>query len=409
MTTVGLRPVAGRHFRSNPGYEIVPLDRMSDAEEIGLTSLREEELCFGILRPLPESDLRIKTVCEVTARLFQALRKPARLPDSVLEDLGPSADSQIAALVLDRVIQVAGDDGFQDGAGAVRTLYRQVSPPSTGGRIARLSLDAVQFGQRLREKDPMRLSAQMYFFNRVPVTPRWQRDIAASKAVLRRFLGVAAGGPCAHQLAESWQETHSSRHGGEWFFWSHRQARPKVFRGSSSAGFKLYISPRLSSLPEVLPAVLEVLTEEGVPRFKIGARLPNLTRPDKLVAYLPSFDDVERVGNRLAEVLRGSAAHGVPFTGDFSDDGSVSWGMDPPDEGVVDWLQRPSWRLWITNRLANALVDACRHESPEIEPWLFALERLRLDGIDTDTWTPRTNFQDLSPAHPNSNERGRAA
>jgi hypothetical protein len=73
-------------------------------------------------------------------------------------------------------------------------------------------------------------------------------------------------------------------------------------------------------------------------QFKIGSDAWGLLRPDKIVAYFPDFE-------RLAEAAGGLA------------------------EG-----------------LSRALLTA--REAGEAEPWRFALDRLRLEGIDTATWTP---------------------
>jgi hypothetical protein len=88
-------------------------------------------------------------------------------------------------------------------------------------------------------------------------------------------------------------------------------------------------------------------------------------------------------------------AQGVPFTSEIAGDGLLSWGMDPPSS---EWTAlakgAESWRLWLTHRLARALLSARgaavadTGETAEIEPWRFALERVRLEGIDTDSWTP---------------------
>jgi hypothetical protein len=37
-------------------------------------------------------------------------------------------------------------------------------------------------------------------------------------------------------------------------------------------------------------------------------------------------------------------------------------------------------------RLARDLLAARQAAAPE--PWRFALDRLRLEGVDTETWTP---------------------
>jgi hypothetical protein len=80
----------------------------------------------------------------------------------------------------------------------------------------------------------------------------------------------------------------------------------------------------------------------------------------------------------------------VPFTSEIGGDGLLSWGVDPPDEegsAWRGWSGRESWRLWLARRLASALVTA-QATGPSEEAWRFVLDRLRLEGVDTDTWTP---------------------
>ena len=44
--------------------------------------------------------------------------------------------------------------------------------------------------------------------------------------------------------------------------------------------------------------------------------------------------------------------------------------------------------MWVTRRLAEYLTVAGPAERGQREPWQFALSRLRLSGVDTDTWVP---------------------
>ena len=55
---------------------------------------------------------------------------------------------------------------------------------------------------------------------------------------------------------------------------------------------------------------------------------------------------------------------------------------------MLGWQERESWRLWVTNRLAVALV-AARRDGAAVEPWRYALARAELDGVDVATWAPR--------------------
>jgi hypothetical protein len=118
-----------------------------------------------------------------------------------------------------------------------------------------------------------------------------------------------------------------------------------------------------------------------------------LLRPDKFVVYFSAFESLRTTAERILTGLRGCPAQGVPFSAEITDDGLLSWGFDPPpDKGALAWRERESWRLWITNRLASALVAARKSATTGIEPWQFALDRLRLDQVDTATWAPTGSF-----------------
>jgi hypothetical protein len=131
-----------------------------------------------------------------------------------------------------------------------------------------------------------------------------------------------------------------------------------------------------------------------------GADAAGLLRPDKLVAYFPDFDSLAGAAGVLADRLAGIPPHGVPFTAEIGGDGLLSWGVDPPRREGGKARGEESWRLWLTHRLARALL-AVRHmnaaqggpgghdgQAGGPEPWQLALERLRLEGVSTETWTP---------------------
>jgi hypothetical protein len=139
--------------------------------------------------------------------------------------------------------------------------------------------------------------------------------------------------------------------------------------------------------------VAEVLPDSSAHFFKVGRSATGLLRPDKLVVYFRDFEPLEQAARELAIRLSGCAAHGVPFTASLGDDGLLSWGVDPlPEKGALSWRGPESWRLWVTNRLASALVSARKNITGTLQPWQFALERLRLENVDTITWAPRDGF-----------------
>ncbi len=107
-----------------------------------------------------------------------------------------------------------------------------------------------------------------------------------------------------------------------------------------------------------------------------------------MVIYFRQFADLREVALKIMNCLEGCAPHGVPFTAELAGAGLLSWGIDPPDEAhVLPWLEGESWRGKVCNRLALALVQA-GNEPDSSSAARFAIQRLRLEGIDTNTWTP---------------------
>jgi hypothetical protein len=144
--------------------------------------------------------------------------------------------------------------------------------------------------------------------------------------------------------------------------------------------------------------VVQILNDSGAHSFKVGANSIGVLRPDKFVLYFSDCNSLQQTAREIALALSGCPVHGVPFTASIDDGGLLSWGIDPLPAIGAPWWQRPeSWRLWVTNRLAAALISARNSPSASLQPWQFALERLRLDDVDTETWAPKEGFA-LLPA-----------
>jgi hypothetical protein len=90
----------------------------------------------------------------------------------------------------------------------------------------------------------------------------------------------------------------------------------------------------------------------------------------------------------------------VPFTAGVTDDGLLSWAIDPPHR-PTDRAGRSSWRTWVSMRLAEYLLDARAVGSggpAGAAPWQAALARLALDGVDTASWVPDPRLFDYAAA-----------
>lgn len=367
-----------RELRANPAYELVLSDRLEPELRRSLAELEQAPGFYGVLR----SETGLKAVDRDTALLFFTLREPGPLPAYVRRISGEDAAATVARLVADGILEIAAAGGFVSGAAAFDLLWEEGDEGSPGGRLAALSIAALRYGQALAtlgEVDPMRLSLHLYGYNRRPLTPVWKRLLPDVEAV-ERHLGIAAGGP-HRRLLEGWVRTGPS---GSWLSWR----RKGDDSGTRAAGgtWKLYMSPEPEALADGFGRILDALAAARTPQLKIGTDAAGLLRPDKIVAYYPSFERLAAAADALAERLAGTPAQGVPFTSEIAGDGLLSWGVDPPPEG--SWSGGESWRLWLTHRLAMALLAGKTEAGSGVEPWRFALERLRLEGVDTDSWTP---------------------
>jgi hypothetical protein len=380
-------PIAGAVLRASPAFELVPFAHLPPAQLALLGDLTGDPGYYGILRPARGTGLAIKAVGHEMARLFESLRAPrVGLENRSSDDIDSPAAPQLARLVLDGVLEIETDRGFVSGPDAAPLILDSVAPPAATTATARLSLAALRYAQSLPVDDPMSLSARLYFYNRRPVSPRWRNRLTHPGAVAA-FLGLDDGGPNDVRLSAQWRERSSP---GDvergWRRWRRR--------GIGSAGntpgptFKLYVSPAVDHLREALQTTIAVLSDSVADDFKVGGTEQGILRPDKIVVYFRDRDALDAVANRLTSELTGITPHGVPFSADVSGDGLISWGVDPPEAPQVLWRQGESWRLWVTNRLATALLAARRSAAQAVEPWQFAVARVRLDGVDPETWAP---------------------
>jgi hypothetical protein len=269
-------------------------------------------------------------------------------------------------------------------ARAAAALLARGRPQGGRGRIAELSLAAVRYGQELGDLPEDLLALRLYAYGRRPVSPELRRRLPDAAAV-SQALGLAEGGPARRALTAGWRELPTSTGPAScWQNW--RPRRPARAQYERRDRYKLYLSPSVAALPAATAIAAEVLaTGTTATAFKIGKDLAGICRPDKFVMYFDRLDDLRATAAQLSGRLTGHPAHGVPFTAAITEDGLLSWGADPP--GDAGDSAPGSWRLWVARRLAEYLKSA-RRSSGGLEPWRFALERLRVSGVDVDTWIP---------------------
>ena len=333
----------------------------------------------GVLMPLA-AGLSVKLVCPETAGLLDALRLPGALPEEACAEFRRDG-SALLRLVLDSMLEVEVDGAFVCGSAVLDALRVAAVPSAAEHVLGRLALQALRYGQALELWRAPALSARMYFYNRIPASPPWRRRVADACG-MERFLGIEPGGPLRRLLDGRWRAVDPPPDNPGWFFWQSR-GQPRA-----PSPVKLYLSPRPEALRETLRLAVPIFADLDVPAFKLGRDLGGILRPDKLVVYLPGFAVLERLGGALAAALAGVSPHGVPFTAPLGVTGLLSWGMDPPRRERFSTWQGMSWRRWVTDRLAVALLSAKAAPDAGRPPWQFALDRIVVEGVDPATWAP---------------------
>jgi hypothetical protein len=374
--------LATAEYRAGSGYRFVPVDRLTAAERAALGGLDDDSELYAVLVPLSPGTQTAKAIDQQTALAYLTLREPGPLPSIMHAALGDELPAAVARLVLDGILEIRSGEDFVSGPDAAALLNASGRPGAPGSRLAQLSLQALKYGQHLDIDDVRALAGRLYTFNRYALTPEWGRRLA-TRAATARQLGLAVDGS-TRPPGRGWV-TQSAPEESSWLAW--RSIAP-VTPTRDDPGYKLYVSPQPAAVAESLRITAEVVQKRRAHGLKVGADVHGLLRPDKLVVYFASFEDLGEAATSLAPRLAGVPAHGVPFTAEVTPDGLLSWGVDPPRQERESTWAAESWRLWVVGRLASALVTV-RTASHAVEPWRYALERIALEGIDVSTWAPR--------------------
>ncbi len=357
--------------RANPAYRAVAWNRLgSDAGEVA----PPEPDSFGVLVPRDGASLPVVAVDCDTALLFLSLQEPGPLPGFALPQSNGDNDRMLRRLVLDSIIEVERDGTFVSGPDATETLGLSFS--ADGKDATRLATDALAYGASLANAPAPVLAQKLYAYNRRPMTRELRRRLPDRAACLA-FLGLVPD-RAPESLMRHWSRGADN---SPWLVFSSRHAG----RAPSDRPCKLYVGLALDELPDGLPRIADALAGSDALQFKIGADLPGLVRADKLVAYFPTRDALFAAAQSLLPIVAGRAAHAVPFTAEIAADGALSWGADP----TVAWLgDRISWRQWICEKLAAALVAARAGGGMGMTPPQFALARLETEGVDIASFMP---------------------
>jgi hypothetical protein len=316
---------------------------------------------------------RSLTVDEVA--VLAALKVEGPLPPALREQVR-NCDQLLARLILDGLIEVRRDGRFQSGASAL--FHESGDPPRESGAsgAADISELALEYALAVRHLAPGVLAERLYAFNSLPRKTFSPGDASAEYAAQT---GVDAGSPAPKIGGREW----SAQTDPGWLYFR---------RGNPSGGrFKIYLSPRPPDIPRVIHSFADALggRSGGSSVFKMAFPAAALRRPDKIVAYMPTFDALQRTLSRLVDLSLEATVQAVPFSAPVPRAPVLSWGVDPPNEATGEAIGTgSSWRSWLSRQVA-----VCAHAIPRTEAPAAALEHLKLAlqlrEIDPVNWLPR--------------------
>jgi hypothetical protein len=370
MSAGGADALLHARLRRHAGYGLIAYDRLDGPTRRSLGAITDDPDFYGLLVASENSRAPTRVVSNDAALLLHELVEPAQAPHLLASVFGAAAEERLRELIADGILEVERGDGFVSGAAAFPDEDRATI--SVTSRVAELSLQAVEHAATLVQLPIRDLARSLYHYNRVPCSPAHRRRLGSAHDVLAFLSGTAAS---AREL-EAW--TIAGREGG----WIHLRRE----LSASDAPYKLFVSPTLESVPEALAATLTALRRVGCHQAKVGGDALGLLRPDKLVAYFATLDDLQRAAGLILGELSGAPVQGVPFSGLIDLPGLTSWGMDPPGDLWDAGAGPRSWRQWVVERAAVHLATAVQGGSPR--PAADAIRRLGGDGIDTTTWSP---------------------
>jgi hypothetical protein len=295
------------------------------------------------------------------------LRRPNRLPASILRSYSKAVNGVIARLVLDGVLAIRDSTGFVSGADAVHLILNRPPIVSPESHTAELSIDALRYGVHLTHLDAQRLAERLYRFNSIPARDHWRRYLASHEETI----------PPAFSSTE-WSARELAKN-SPWRCWDRVSDGSRT--RSTRVRYKLYVSPTCERIDLLLRQVIATTVGSPAIALKVGRAPHGLLRPDKCVLYFNRKHELLETAARLRVALVGATAQAVPFTCAITTDGLLSWGID-------DASADSSWRSWISHRLASALRVWSRASTADVAGWQFALIRLAVEGVDPRTFAP---------------------
>jgi hypothetical protein len=290
------------------------------------------------------------------APLAKAVLSRAPFDIARLRDRERVAEAEIITCVLDGLLALEAGSRALTGAEALERICEETSFAEPRSHLERLSAEALDLVSWFPDRPFAEMTNQLYRHN----------TIALSSQRMRRFR--LQGGPEARVDRLALEDEWRFEPAPSWLYWKRNEGR---FRGPIP--YKLYVSVDHDALIERLPAIAGLAMRTRAKAFKIGRNLCDLLRPDKMVVYFASWEDLLSAKDEIRDAVTELPAHGAPFTAQLDSTGALSCGIDPPHGST-------SFRHHLCCIAASAMKVWRRAPSRLLRANEFALIRLILQA-----------------------------
>ncbi|PWT81680.1 MAG: hypothetical protein C5B58_09470, partial [Acidobacteria bacterium] len=123
MNAVLLKSILDYRFRTNPEYELVPLDRLASEQRKTVRHLANNPDFYGILIPRKGGWNNTKAVSRGTAHLLSTLNDPGKVPAYARRRPADHCNLMLARLVLDGLLEISREGRFVCGSEAYHLIY----------------------------------------------------------------------------------------------------------------------------------------------------------------------------------------------------------------------------------------------------------------------------------------------
>lgn len=378
----------GYSFKQNKKYCLVEKNSISKAEMDLFQDLLNSEDCFGIFRPLSEG-FSYKIATKKIADIFNLLKK--RLSFSFIKKAFKLKVNELELLLCNLIENslLVLDVGSKSYSGneAFSKLYKLHSfeKNTTNSIVSKLSFQAVYYGYNLNENRVQDLAAKLYHFNTLPSTGE-RLKLFKSKSTSEIF-------NLKQIFGDEFLKYFNMNENEYWLYFSVKKVYGQV---SANNTYKLYVSPQPEFFRECCEVLAKFIPESTSFSFKLGVGLQGILRPDKIVVYFSSKNEMLAFAKKLIKNMDDIKAQAIPFTVQLDRKGLISWGVDPPRIKTNIFWEQSSWRVWLTSKIAHYIIQYKNSKVENLTIEEYIKHKLSWDNINSNTMEPGRGFSFLN-------------